>query len=183
MHVNLMLQKALACLSKKPKTNTCFPQTWRPPQPRRLLGAAEEEGEQGAGIHKDFNSTGSSWLKASAMFLDVPGFLFTAAAGSLDRDKHKYQNFCLRNQRAADLQQKAKKQSGASSVNNRGTKLRDGSSCGSGTVQHHHVSATFLSLRRLHYSQVWIHLFPLECKMPQCDPCTVPYCHTHLFLL
>lgn len=61
-----------------------------------------------------------------------------------------------------------KKQSGACSGNNLGTKLRDGSSCGSGTVQHYHISTTLL--RRLHYSQVWIHLFPLECKMPQCDP-------------
>lgn len=101
------------------------------------------------------------------MFLDVPGFLFTAAAGRLDRDNTSTRISASETQRAADLQQKAKKQSGACPVNNLGTKVRDGSSCGSGTVQHHHVRTTFLSLRQLHYSHVWIHLFPLECKMPQ----------------
>lgn len=173
--------KRLCPVSVKCPKPTWFPQIWRPPQSRRFLGAAEEE-EQGAGMHK-VNPTGCSWLKASAMFLNVPSFLFTAAAGRLDRDNISTTISASETLRAADLQQKAKHQSGTCSVNNLGTKLRDGSSSGSGSVQHHHVCTTFVSLRWLHYSEVWIHLFPLECKMPQCDPCTVPYCHTHLFFI
>lgn len=173
--------KGFVLSQKMPKNNTCFPQTWRPPQSRRFLEQQRRK-ESKEQMHK-VNSTGCSWLKASAMFLDVPGFLFTAAAGRLDRDNTTTRISASETQRATDVWQKAKNQSGACSIHNLGKKLRGGSSCGSGTVQHYHVSTTFLSLRQLHYSEVGIHLFPLEYKMPQCDPCTALYCHTHLFFL
>lgn len=94
---NLTLQKALSCLSKIPKTNICFPQTWIPPQPRRFLGAAEEEGEQRAGIRK-VNSTHRILLAESIR--NVPGctrlFIYSRCRKAGQR-QHNYQNSCLRN--------------------------------------------------------------------------------------
>lgn len=136
-------------------------------QPGRLLGAAEG---RRAGIHK-VHPTGSSCLTAPAAFWDVLGFyLQLLAAGRLDRD-NTTPEFLPQNPREQLIcSKRQKKQPGASSVNNPGTNLRDGGSCGSGTEQLHHVRRTFLSLRQLHYSQGWIHLFPLSVKCLSVTP-------------
>lgn len=93
----------------------------------------EEEGESGADSTK-LMSTGSLRLQAPAMFLDVPGLLFTAAAVSLERDNRSSEISTSETQITADLQQKAKLcQEPVPSLieeqNSGGV-----SSCGSGTI-------------------------------------------------
>lgn len=107
MYGKLMLQKTSFCLSKihlRITLGLCSPQTWAPHQFR--------SSRRGGGRERSWSirltSTGSSRLQASAVFLDVPGLLFTATAGILDRDNRSIKISTSETWIASDLQQKAK---------------------------------------------------------------------------
>lgn len=66
--------------------------------------------------------------------MDVPGLLFTAAAGRLERDKRSTDISALETQIAADLQQKAKISQETAPSTSQEQNWGGVRSCGSGTI-------------------------------------------------